>query len=111
MLKYFSHIYFCFVCPSIYNINCGKIKHRGEYTIIPITGEKKRDKIPQKIEDNIFTTREFGKFEVNIYLQTDKYDIKTDRFEKNAMNGVAIFTFELQKEKEFENADSGFNDL
>ena len=97
--------------PGNYNINCGKIKHRGEYTIIPITGEKKRDKIPQKIEDNIFTTREFGKFEVNIYLQTDKYDIKTDRFEKNAMNGVAIFTFELQKEKEFENADSGFNDL
>ena len=97
--------------PGNYKINCGKLKYRGEYTIIPINGEKIKDNTPQKIEENLYTTREFGKFEVNIYLQTDKYDIKTDRFEKNAMNGVAIFTFELQKEKEFENADSGFNDL
>jgi HSP20 family molecular chaperone IbpA len=96
--------------PGNYSISCGKIKYRGEYTIIPINGEKIKDNIPQKIEENLYTTREFGKFEVNIYLQTEKFSIKNEKVKPVTHNGVAVFNFALQTE-EINNESTSFNDL
>ena len=104
-----------FIClrvevPGNYKINCGKLKYRGEYTIIPINGEKIKDNTPQKIEENLYTTREFGKFEVNIYLQTEKFNIKNEKVNPKTQNGVAVFNFALQTE-EFENEATSFAGL
>ena len=96
--------------PGNYTISCGKIKNSGEYTIIPINGEKKTDSIPKKIEDNVYTTREFGRFEVEIYLPTEKYCIKREKVKPIVHNGVAIFDFNLQNE-EINNEASSFNEL
>ena len=96
--------------PGNYSISCGKIKNSGEYTIIPINGEKKTDSIPKKIEDNVYTTREFGRFEVGIYLPTEKYCIKREKVKPIVQNGVAIFNFNLQNE-EINNETSSFNEL
>ena len=104
-----------FIClrvevPGNYKINCGKLKYRGEYTIIPINGEKIKDGTPQKIEENLYTTREFGKFEVNIYLQTEKFNIKNEKVNPKTQNGVAVFNFALQTE-EFDNEITSFTGL
>jgi len=96
--------------PGNYKINCGKIQYRGEYTIIPINGEKIKDSIPKKIEENLYTTRDFGKFEVNIYLQTEKFNIKNEKVNPKTQNGVAIFNFPLQTE-EFNNEETSFSGL
>ena len=74
--------------PGNYTLNCGNLKYSGEYTIIPILGEKITDKIPSKVEENLYTTREFGKFEVNIYLQTEKYKLKEKKEKKEKRNNV-----------------------
>ena len=96
--------------PGNYTLNCGNLKYRGEYTIIPIQGEKITDKIPSKVEENLYTTREFGKFEVNIYLQTEKYKIKDEKVDPVTKNGVAVFNFPLLKE-EIKNVSTSFNEL
>ena len=96
--------------PGNYSINCGKIKNSGEYTIIPINGEKKTDSTPKKIEDNVYTTREFGRFEVEIYLPTEKYCIKREKVKPKVQNGVAIFDFNLQNE-DINNEALSFNEL
>ena len=96
--------------PGNYNLTCGGLKYSGEYTIIPIQGEKKKDQIPTKTEDNIYTTREFGKFEVNIYLQTEKYKLENISIEPKTSNGVAVYEFPLIKEK-IENVNSSFSGL
>ena len=96
--------------PGNYTLNCGNLKYRGEYTIIPILGEKITDKTPSKVEENLYTTREFGKFEVNIYLLTEKFKLKDEKVEPVTKNGVAVFNFPLLKE-EIRNVSSTFNDL
>ena len=96
--------------PGNYNINCGKLNYRGEYTIIPINGEKIKDKIPKKTEENLYTTREFGKFEDNIYLKTEKFNIKNENIKPITQNGVAVFNFSIQTE-EFNGGTTSLNDL
>ena len=96
--------------PGNYKLNCGNLKYRGEYTIIPIQGEKITDKTPSKVEENLYTTREFGKFEVNIYLQTEKYKLKDEKVVPVTQNGVAVFKFPLLKE-EIKNVSTSFNEL
>ncbi len=96
--------------PGNYTLNCGNLKYRGEYTIIPIQGEKITDKTPSKVEENLYTTREFGKFEVNIYLQTEKYKLKDEKVVPINQNGVAVFNFPLLKE-EIKNVTTSFNEL
>ena len=96
--------------PGNYKLNCGNLKYRGEYTIIPIQGEKITDKTPSKVEENLYNTREFGKFEVNIYLQTEKYKLKDEKVVPVTQNGVAVFKFPLLKE-EIKNVSTSFNEL
>ena len=96
--------------PGNINIKCEQIRNSGEYTIIPITGEKKKDSTPKRIEDNIYTTREFGTFEFKIYLPTEKYSLKNEKVNPKIMNGVAVFNFNLEK-KEIANEMTSFNEL
>ena len=96
--------------PGNYTLTCGSLKYSGEYTIIPIQGEKKKDSKPIKTEDNIYTTREFGKFEVNIYLQTEKYKLENISIEPKTSNGVAVYEFPLVKEI-IKNVNTSFNEL
>ena len=96
--------------PGNVNIQCQQIRYSGEYTIIPITGEKKKDSTPKRIEDNIYTTREFGNFEVKIYLPTEKYSVKNEEYKAKHVNGVAVFNFNLEK-KEISNEITTFDEL
>ena len=96
--------------PGNINIKCEQIRYSGEYTIIPITGEKIKDSTPKRIEDNIYTTREFGTFEVKIYLPTEKYSLKSEKVSPKLVNGVAVFNFNLVK-KEITNEMTSFNEL
>ena len=57
------------------NINY-KIIYSGEYTIIKLYGEKEKDIVPEKLEDNLFTNREFGPFYLNVPLKTEDYFIQ-----------------------------------
>jgi HSP20 family molecular chaperone IbpA len=96
--------------PGNIFIQCQPIRYSGEYTIIPITGEKKKDSTPKRIEDNIYTTREFGTFEVKIYLPTEKYSLKSEKVSPKLVNGVAVFNFNLVK-KEITNEITSFDEL
>ena len=96
--------------PGNHTINSGKIRNVGEYTVIPISGEKKIDSIPKKIEDNWYTTREFGTFDFEIYLPTEKYCIKREKVKAVTKNGVAVFDYNLLKE-EITNESTSFNEL
>ena len=72
--------------------------------------KKKKDAKPTKTEDNIYTTREFGKFEVNIYLQTEKYKLENVVNDPKTSNGVAVYEFPLMNDK-IKNINSSFNEL
>ena len=59
--------------------NCtidSNIEYLGEYTIIKLKGNKERDREPGNLEDNIFTNREFGLYNLDIPLKTEDYLIK-----------------------------------
>ena len=83
--------------PTIYSP-----KFIGEYTIIMIKGEKKKDKYPKNIEDNIFNTREFGKFGLGIKFKTEDYKIIPDSKNCELNGGILFLKYELElcKEKE-----------
>ena len=49
------------------------IQYAGEYNIIKLKGEKRKDKDPQNEKDNIFNTREYGNFSLEIPLKTEDY--------------------------------------
>ena len=51
------------------------VDYVGEYTIIRLNGNKEKDKTPEKIEDNIFNSREFGEFTLDIPLKTVKINL------------------------------------
>ena len=53
-----------------------KIDYIGEYTIIRIFGEKKLDKEPKSLNDNLHNSREFGNFDVEIPFKTQEFIIK-----------------------------------
>ena len=86
------------------NSYCDDINHtiEGEETIISIKGNKKLDKFPAKIEDNIYNSREFSTFELNIPLKIENYRInqKTTKQEPVFINGVWCIQYELAQKGE-----------
>ena len=83
--------------------NCelaSKIQYSGEYTIIRIDGNKKKDKEPAELEDNIYNTREIGNFSLDIYLKTDEYLLKNDDPAIESKKGVIILKYKLEVKKE-----------
>ena len=80
----------------------------GEYNIIKISGEKKLDKEPEKLDDNIHNTREYGKFYLDLHLKTEEYHLNQEEPEIKVGKGVYILEFNLAKKggmKEFENME------
>ena len=69
-----------------------------EYFIIRLKGEKIKDKEPEKIEDNIYNLREFGKFVLDIPLNSKDYNLFKLFKEKpkfTRMEGVYIIEYKL----------------
>ena len=74
-----------------------QIVYSGEYTIIKLTGEKKKDIEPEKLEDNIYNSREFGKFTLEIPFKTEDYLIKNEEPEYIEKYGLIMLEFKLDK--------------
>ena len=88
--------------------NCNltpSINYVGEYTIIRLKGNKKKDKEPEKLEDNIHNTREFGDFTLDIPLKTEEYIIKNDKPNITEKLGLRIIEFKLDKKMEYSEQD------
>ena len=97
--------------PGNSNIKA-KIIHSGEYTIIRINGTKRKDKEPEKPEDNLFNSRELGNFSFDIPLKTDDYLIKIEKPKIEEKKGLIILEFQLDdKNIEAEFGDNSNNDV
>ena len=86
-------------CPG----NCSmdyELDFFEEYTIIKLTGEKKKDKEPEKLEDNIYNNREFGEFSLEIPFKTEDYLIKNEEPSLKEKKGLLILDFKLDKKKD-----------
>ena len=87
-------------CPGICSLT-PDVYYEGVYNIIKLSGIKYKDKEPLKFEDNIFNTREFGKFSLEIPLKTEEFlisDIKP--IEKS--DGIFIITVKIKEKMPFE---------
>ena len=78
------------------------VKYMGENTIIGIEGEKKKDKDPKNIDDNIFNSRDFGKFFVEIQFKTEDYKIKTELKKLEVKKGILFLQYDIDPEKKEE---------
>ena len=83
--------------PGNCNLDPPTIEFEGEYNIIKLTGEKKRDKEPQKLDDNIHNTREFGKFNFAIPLKAEEYLLSNEKPKITSKNGIFIIEYKLSK--------------
>ena len=70
-----------------------------ENTVITISGEKKKDKIPEDLKSNIFNSRDFGYFNLEIQFKTELFKIKTEIKEKKIKQGLLILSYELDENK------------
>ena len=91
--------------------NCklnSSIEYSGEYTIIKIYGNKKKDKEPEKLEDNLFNSREIGDFSVEIPLKADDFTLENKEPIIKDMKGIIIFEYNLiekNQKTEYEEED------
>ena len=83
--------------PGNCNLAPPIIEPAGEYNIIKISGEKKKDKEPQDINDNLFNTREIGKFSFDIPLKAEEYFLSNKKPTINQKNGIFIIECQLDK--------------
>ena len=72
-----------------------KIEIQGEYNIIKIFGEKKIDKEPSKLEQNIYNSRENGKYILEIPLKFAEYRLSFKKPSIEKKNGVCILEYDL----------------
>ena len=84
--------------PGNAEIKC-RFKYTGSNTIIQIIGKKKIDKEPKRLGDNIYNSREFGDFIINIPLKTEEYKILNEEPNKRFVNGLFIIECRLEEEK------------
>ena len=83
--------------------NCNlipSIDYAGEYTIIRLQGTKKKDKEPEKLEDNIHNTREFGDYTLEIPLKTEDFIIINEKPIYEEKLGVIEIKYKLDIKKE-----------
>ena len=76
----------------------------GEYKIIRLKGNKKKDKEPEKLEDNLFNSRESGLFSLDIPLKNEDFLLKNELPTYSEKKGVFIIEFKLEEKK----IDKGF---
>ena len=76
------------------------IDYVGEYTIIRLKGNKKKDKLPEKVEDNLYNNRELGEFSLDIPLKTEDYLINSQIAPKIVeKKGLLIIEYQLLPKK------------
>ena len=82
-------------CPGNIELSCN---HRliGKYNIIEIKGIKNKDKEPKDLKDNIYNSREFGKFSIDIPLMIDLENTKPKIIKKE---GLFIIEFPIKLKK------------
>ncbi len=85
--------------PGNSTIN-SQIIPEGEYTFIRLTGNKKRDKEPTNLEDNLFNSREMGNYMLDIPLKTEDFLIKKDSIKIVEKKGVLMIEYQLEEKKE-----------
>ena len=82
--------------------NCdfkANIINSGEYHYIRIEGNKKKDKEPAEIKDNIYNNREIGDFTLDIPLKASEYNLKNEKPEIKDAKGVFILTYSIEDNK------------
>ena len=71
------------------------IEFAGEYNIIKLWGEKKKDKEPKNEKDNIFNTREYGSFSLEIPLKAEDYLLSNDQPTIENKKGILFLEYKL----------------
>ena len=77
-----------------------KIEVRSENTVIQLIGKKDKDCEPENLKDNIFNTREFGDFIVDIPLKTEDYKILNEKPNIRNISGLFIIEYKLEDNPE-----------
>ena len=67
------------------------------FPIIKIKGCKNKDKKPEKIEDNIYNSREYGQFSLDIPFKGDDYSLKNEEPEIQEKHGILLIKYKLEK--------------
>ena len=88
-----------FEIPGNFDLQ-SKIEIQGEYNIIKIYGEKKIDKEPAKIEQNIYNSRESGKYILEIPLKFSEYRLRFTKPKLEKKQGICILEYDLDTNDE-----------
>ena len=85
-------------CPGISTVE-SYISNSDSYPfpIIKIKGSKNKDKKPEKIEDNIYNSREYGQFSLDIPFIGEDYSIKNEEPEIGEKHGIILIKYQLEK--------------
>ena len=84
--------------PGHINIQ-SDIEEGGNYNIIKLSGKKKEDSKPEKLEDNIYNTREYGEFSLEIPISKD-YILERKKPFYNKIDGLHMFEYNLRERPE-----------
>ena len=69
----------------------------SQYYIIRVNGTKKKDKFPEKLEDNIYNCREYGNFSLDIPINPDEFIIKNNSPKIYEKKGILFIEYELEE--------------
>ncbi len=68
----------------------------SQYYIIRVNGTKKKDKFPEKLEDNIYNFREYGNFSLDIPIHPDEFIFKNNSPKIYEKKGILFIEYELE---------------
>ena len=68
-----------------------------EYSIIKIKGIKKKD---SELVDNLFNSRKFGEFVINIPLKADEFLLSNETPNIQSKMGIFIIEFSIKRKKD-----------
>ena len=84
-------------CPGNFALNYS-IKDNGKYKLILINGEKKKDKEPKNIYDNLYNYREYGKFSIEMPIKNDdKYIVKNVNPKIFDKKGLIFLEYQMEE--------------
>ena len=75
------------------------VVNQGEYIYVKMEGNKKKDKEPAEIKDNIYSNRELGEFSLSIPLMASEYNIKNEQPTITSSKGLFIVTYTIDENK------------
>ena len=87
-----------------------RCEYIGESIVIKISGNKKKDKEPQDLKENIFNSRQFGNFSLDIPLKSEEYLIKNEKPDIISKLGVFIITYKLEEKNKTEKNTNNINE-